>query len=252
MIYEWLPDDVPITDNPKFKQTALRNYGDALIDVLLSEEELDGFYQDDLNCYSVLGSTICNEVMDEILSEGLKPVFINCGWRGDELDSDLVNNSKFISVRGPRTKAVLKDYGVDVSVQPDPAYNLPELLPRGSLNAQILFIPHILDPYIEDYDPLDHGADIIVTPAVSTRDEVVELTKTISGARFVFTGSMHAAIVAHAYGVPFGLFSFGYVDCPPKWKDWGDSVYIEEIDFFDNVSRAREWHNIVVPPFQKV
>lgn len=252
MIYEWLPDDIPISDNPSFKENVVRNYGDALVDILLSEEELDGFYQDDLNCYSVLGSTICNEVMDEILSEGMTPIFINCGWRGEDLEPVLVENSKFISVRGPSSREALKKFGLDVPVNPDPAYNLPDLVPRGPLNAQILFIPHILDPYIEDYDPMEHGADMLLPAAVSTRDEIIELTKTISGARFVLTGSMHAAIVAHAYGIPFGLFSFGYVDCPPKWKDWGESVYIEDIEFFDNVSKAREWHNICVPPFQKV
>jgi hypothetical protein len=250
MIYEWLPDKEPITDNPLNKHDSIRNYGDALIDVLLSKEELEGFYQDDKNCYSVLGSTICNEVMIEILESGFTPIFVNCGWRGEELDSFLLEQSKFVSVRGPKTQDVLASYGIEVPVSPDPGYNLPKFIPKGDLNAQILFIPHILDPYIEDYDPLDHGADSFYTTAVASEEDIVDLTKLISGARFVLTGSLHVAIAAHAYGTPFGLFKFNYVNCAPKWKDWAESVYIEDVEFFDNVNQAREWHNICVPPYQ--
>lgn len=249
MIYEWSPAEPPIADHPAIKANSYRNYGDSLIDVILTEEELINFYYDDQNCYSVLGSTICNEVMEEILREDLKPIFINCGWRGDELDGYLVEKSKFISARGPRTQKILADYGVEVSVEVDPAYNIVNFIPRGDLNGQILFMPHILDSYKDDYDPMDFGADTNLNPGINNKHEIIEITKQISGARFVFTGSMHAAIVAHAYGVPFGLFNFSYVDCPPKWKDWGDSVGIDEIAFFDNVQQARDWYKLQVPQF---
>lgn len=249
MIYEWTPTESPISDHPAIKANAYRNYGDSLIDVILTEEELSKFYYDDKNCYSVLGSTICNTVMEDILREDLKPIFINCGWRGEELDPYLLDKSEFLYVRGPRTQKALDEHGINVSVEVDPAYNIINFVPKGEPNAQILFIPHLLDPYVEDYDPMEFGADTYISPGINNKHEIIQLTKLVSGARFVFTGSMHAAIVAHAYGVPFGLFNFGYVDCPPKWKDWGDSVGINEFAFFDNVQQARDWHRSEVPKF---
>jgi hypothetical protein len=65
----------------------------------------------------------------------------------------------------------------------------------------------------------------------------------ISGARFVLTGSMHVAMTAHAYGVPFALLDGPYIDCLPKWYDWFSSVDLGEPVFVNSIVEGRQWYN---------
>ena len=81
------------------------------------------------------------------------------------------------------------------------------------------------------------------SPVVDTEADIFELIKTISGARFVLAGSMTAAVVAHAFNIPFAPYDGnGYIDCLPKWYDWFDSVGLGEPIFCTNVIEGRLWH----------
>ena len=53
-----------------------------------------------------------------------------------------------------------------------------------------------------------------------------EIIRLIAGADFVLSGSLHAAIAACAYGVPFAFFDSGHVDVPFKWDDFAASIGI--------------------------
>lgn len=61
-------------------------------------------------------------------------------------------------------------------------------------------------------------------------------------ARFVLTGSLHSAMTAYAYKVPFGLFAADYVDFHFKWEDWTDTVCISPLSFLDKVHDVRHWY----------
>jgi hypothetical protein len=62
----------------------------------------------------------------------------------------------------------------------------------------------------------------------------------IAGAEFVLTGSLHGAILAQAYGIPWAAYDDGYVDAPPKWNDWAAYLGIR-IEFIETLSEGRQW-----------
>lgn len=233
MIHEWKLDGVS------------RNFGDALYELLLPEQVYDDFGRDTENLYFPIGSVICNEIMLASLAQGLKPVFINCGWRGEMLDPELVAESEFIGARGPYTQQELLRHGIEVDVTHDPAYQLPDTVAKGTPNALAIVVRHIEDQ--SDYNQnsiFELKADAIFSPVVETKQDIIEFVQKISGARFVLAGSMHAAIVAHAYGVPFAPMrgEDGYVNCPPKWWDWFAAEGLGNPVFCENVVEGREWY----------
>ena len=245
MIYEWTPEG-SIHSNPP---NTVRNFGDALIDVLYDNFFLDSLYQDKKTLYFLLGSVICNDVIEQALCLDYDPFFSECGARGEELDPDLVKMSKIQIVRGPLTKKLIEKSGVSVVSSIDPAYRVKKRIPQGTPHGASILIPHMLDPNRHDYIPSGFGADWLKQTDVYIKKHKVALIKEISGARFILTGSLHGAIIAHAYGIPFAPFSTNYVDCPFKWSDWAESVGINYIQFFDNVNAGREWHRNNVPKY---
>lgn len=231
MIFEWKLDGVS------------RNFGDALYETFIPPMKLKEMLDDPEYMYFPIGSVICNEVIAGCLNEGYRPYFLGCGWRGEPLNPDLVSECEFIGARGPHTQAELARHGIEVEITGDPAYQIPSLFPAGAPNALAMVIRHIKDT--ADYNPqsiYDLKADALFSPVVETYDDIVEMIQKISGARFVLAGSMHAAIIAHAYGVPFAPFSGEYIDCPPKWADWFASIGLGEPAFVTNVTEGRQWY----------
>lgn len=238
MIYEWTPEVSVHTSRP----TGVRNFGDALIDILYDEKRLEKLYSDTENIYFLLGSVICNETIEQALRLNCTPVFYRCGARGEVLDPDLVKVSMFSEVRGPLTQKLLLDAGIDIRSSIDPGYNVPLEIPKPNPHGYTVLVPHMLDPNRHEYTNKDFGVDSIRQVDVYNKTHIEHLINEIGGARFVLTGSLHAAIIAHAYGVPFAPFSNGYVDCPFKWLDWSLSVGINDIQYFNSVNSGREWH----------
>jgi hypothetical protein len=69
---------------------------------------------------------------------------------------------------------------------------------------------------------------------------LMEAVAQIAGASFVLTGSLHGAILAQAYGVPWAAYYDGYVDTLPKWYDW--AAYLgTELDFVRNLAEGEKW-----------
>lgn len=223
MLYEWKLGGVT------------RNFGDTLYELVYPKKDLVSYAQDNLRCYFLVGSVICNTVMRETFDLGYSPVFINCGWRGEALDPDFVSRSTFIGARGPYTQGELARHGVSVDVTGDPAYEVPSKVTKGDPTNKTIMIPHIQDPLRSSYDKHYYNVDEIVSPAVTDLQSTVDLIKQISGAQYVFTASLHAAMISHAYGVPFAIMQT-YVNCMPKWVDWAASVGIERLNFQERPS----------------
>ncbi len=223
----------------------VRNYGDALAELVTPPSVYNNWFEDTKHMFFPLGSVICNELISETLKMGLKPVFVSCGWRGESLDPELVRQSEFISVRGPHSQAELAKHGVDVEVSKDPGYLLPNILAKAAPNGLTMVVRHIKDP--SDYGEFtahdEYGADYMLSPTVETINDTIETVHHISGARFVLAGAMHAAITAHAYGIPFALLDGPYIDCLPKWYDWFASVNLGEPEFVSNIAEGRKWYN---------
>lgn len=232
MIFEWKLDE------------DTRNFGDALYEIILEPDIREKWQADEKFMFFPLGSVICNIVMEETLDLGYEPVFIGCGWRGEPLNSNLVSHCLFVGARGPHTKQELVRHDVRVDVTLDPAYEVAQLIKKAEPNALALALRHIKDPGEYDYNSMhEMKADAIFSPVVETRDDIVQLIEIISGARFVLTGSLHGAILAHAYGVPFAPLESEYIDCPPKWADWFASIGLGEPVFVDNIVEGRKWYS---------
>lgn len=104
----------------------------------------------------------------------------------------------FLAVRGPLTRSALRERGFDVpEVYGDPGLLVRQLIPqpRESNGAKILFVPNLNDnltapPEAQVLDP---------------RRPLEECLQAIASARFVIGSSLHAIVVADAYGVPARL-----------------------------------------------
>lgn len=231
MIYEWRLDG------------EIRNYGDALHEIITPDAEHKRMREDEDNMYFLVGSVIVNSVIEETLDLGFKPIFKNCGWRGEELEPELVKYCEFEGARGPHTQEALLRAGVEVEVTKDPAYLLPQIIRPGQPNGYAICVRHIKDKAETTPNTIHElKADVVFNPRVENRQDIIEFIKKISGARFVLAGAMHVAMTAHAYGVPFAPFKSDYIDCPPKWFDWLASVEMGPPVFVDTVVEGREWY----------
>lgn len=236
MIFEW-------------KSEFGKNYGDALTSTLLEYvygETSSSMKNSKNEQYYLIGSVIDNTVIKESLALGLKPVFISCGWRGEPLIQELINKSRVISVRGPKTQGELSRLGLDVPVSGDAAYHvLPFLKIEKTKSNQSLLVPHILD---KKFNFKSSKADLLVSPIVKNKKEILEITSKIASSNFVLGGAMHACIVAHYYGIPFAPYSGGRVDCRPKWEDWMESVGLNsnKLKFCTTVEEGVDWYKNVI------
>jgi len=231
VIYEWSNSD------------GLRNFGDALVETLIPASIRNALASDDAYMYCFIGSVICDEIIDYALSLNRTPIFISCGWNGRSLSADRIAKSRFVGCRGAITQEKLKTFGVNVDITGDPGYAVPFIVPASPESGLSILIPHIFED-IESLDIEVIQVDKVVLPTFESSDGLSELISTISGASFVLAGAMHAAIVAHAYGVPFALFqntSDGYIDAPKKWSDWLSSFDGITPQFFGNLTEGRNW-----------
>jgi hypothetical protein len=235
MIYEWKLDGI------------VRNFGDALPEVFLPSNTFQEWQEDEIIMHFPIGSVIDNWTINNALEYGFKPVFHGCGARGTELDTALLEQCSFVGVRGPRTRDELLKHGIDTKVVLDPAYKIKGKIVAGSPSGLALVIRHIQDTSDYSQDSIQElGADALFSPAVDTKQDVISLAQKISGARFVLAGSLHAAIIAHCYDVPFALLDTGFVDCPFKWWDWLNSVGVTDVQWVDNVIDGRAWYRSAV------
>ncbi|AWN40512.1 hypothetical protein [Methylobacterium durans] len=119
---------------------------------------------------------------------------------------------------------------------------------RDDHRSKTICVPHFLDT-CRDADLLRRtGADLIVRPNIArTERAVFDLIDAIASSSFVLAGSLHAAIVACAYDVPFGYLDTGFVDIPFKWRDFSALVGIGT-SFCDRVADARTIYEQVNRP----
>jgi len=184
--------------------------------------------------YRLVGSVITatrirKDVESIARKSGARIAFWGCGCREDKaLPPDVSAHASFHGVRGPLTRRVL-GLPPDTPLG-DPGLLLPLLhVPRGSERTRnkTIFVPHILDVLNKPQDTLLQcaEADLLVSPVVDNTLEAVErFIDDICSADFVIAGSLHAAIIACAYGVPFSYFDTGHIDQPFKWRDFSASI----------------------------
>lgn len=190
-----------------------------------------------------------------------------CGWRGIPLPAAIQERVRFHAVRGPATAAGL-GLPSDTPLG-DPALLLPHLLadqPRR--HGCTLVMPHffcstsmpaaqrcrqtgcdallaaqVISKPIAGGRVSPQGLQAVVKAALRLGIPVHttrQALHAIAGADFVLTGSLHGAIVAQTYGVPWAAYADGYVDVPAKWEDWGAYLGIT-LEFVANLQSGQEW-----------
>jgi len=219
-------------------------------------------------CLMPIGSTLDSSFIRPRLKRANQRLdFWGCGWRGNWLDDELLTTTHIHAVRGPITHRRF-NLGLEVPLG-DPGLLLPWLcdLPSND-HGRTIIVPHFQRTY---HLPAAErcrrtGCDLLVatqvrfdeTPhvrrKVRNRLEVLyastilsidtptleEAVAQIAGASFVLTGSLHGAILAQAYGVPWAAYYDGYVDTLPKWYDFAAYLGID-LDFVYNLAEGERW-----------
>ncbi len=228
-----------------------QNFGDYLTEFLWSN--LGGEMRLPADGYHLIGSVIADWMVRDDLSklgkwERGQIVFWCCGLRDQNAPKvETLARSIFCGVRGPLTRDVLQL--PKSTVIGDPGLLLPLLYqPRRAERTagKTICAPHIHERATDDDLRKLTGADVVVRPSIDKSfAALATILDEIASAEFVLAGSLHSAIVACAYGVPFCYFDSGYVDLPFKWRDFSASINIGTF-FVDNVAEGRRTYDALI------
>ena len=99
------------------------------------------------------------------------------------------------------------------------------------------------------------GVDVYLTALLkadrnhSFDSDFFNILKNISNANIVLTGSMHVAVAAHSYGVPWAMVAKERIDASKEWK-WQDTTACmgldkEDLKLCNSVEEGFEWWNAI-------
>lgn len=139
-----------------------------------------------------------------------------CWGAGFACDTDDRNlNGEVLAVRGPLSRNVLLNNGVDCpEVYGDPAILLPNYYnPRVGKKYKLGVIPHIID-----YDNVTTSGDILKIDL--TKDYTIVIQQMLS-CENIISSSLHGLIVSDAYQIP------------TAWVEFSDKVIGDGFKFYD-------------------
>jgi len=239
MIYEWTT------------KNRTRNFGDTLFNHVYSEKFLNKSSNSETYIYFLIGSLISDAILDFAHSVNKTPVFVHCGWNGNELTKEKTKNAIFIGCRGEITRKKLSDLGINVVNMGDPIYGLNiEDYPQNISAGKTFFVPHISEASAL-LNPSEFGCTDYLSPEIKDKQDVIRIISSIKSAEFVLSGSMHVAMLAHKARVPFALFSSKdtqFVDHEVKWFDWLSIFDISpnEVEFSSEINMGMRWYSKIV------
>jgi len=167
-----------------------------------------------------------------------------CGHSGDER-FDHSRASSECDVRAVRGYLTREKMGLPRSTPVgDPALLLPRFLPINRMDSgEVLYVPHFMSRDNLHATTLSStGADRFLDIACP-RQQFVSRVEELAKTGFVLTSSLHAAIIAQAYGTPWALCippGSNWV-MPFKWRDWFHYLGLGEPVPLRNVVEARKW-----------
>lgn len=235
------------------KYDTVQNFGDYLPEIFCKELLLHP--RVDADMYRLVGSVIDEKWVRHDLGQinGYTTgtiAFWCCGARGPSpLSAETSRHCLFFGARGPLTRDLL---------------GLPDDTPLGDpgLLAPLFHRPRHHDetagksicvPHVHDLKNAEHlielaNADVVISPVISSSEAALrEILDKIASADFVLTASLHAAIIACAYGRPFAFWDNGHIDIPFKWEDFASSVGIPAIFVKDLAEGRRVYSEILAP-----
>lgn len=156
------------------------------------------------------------------LPRGVPKIVLGSGvGYGNLPDAALMSECRFVAVRGPRSAAAL---GLPAEIGTvDPAVliaDLPEFqnIPKS---GRPVFVPHHASVHRMDWKTLCDRAEV---EFVSPEWDAKQVIRKLAAAPLVIAESMHAVILADAFGTPWTGVSVSHLFNGAKWLDWADSV----------------------------
>lgn len=195
-----------------FYYAGYKNFGDAM-NPWFWEHFLPNLKStgDDSIIFSGIGS-----VLNDRLPIGSQNIVFGSGAGYGDAPSP--RNWKFYAVRGPRTAGA---FGLTDIAFGDPAILLPRMLPvEKDSNPATIFVPHRESGALGGWKAPCAAAGI---KYVDPQTDFVEVVRSIGRAKLVITESLHGAIVADAYRVPW-IPVVVFHSHPFKWHDWTESL----------------------------
>ncbi|MCG7360615.1 glycosyltransferase [Roseomonas sp. ACRSG] len=188
---------------------------------------------------------------DGTLASPNGPIFWGCGLRREDgLSLERRPNAEILAVRGPLSRSTLR-LGNSVPIG-DPGLLLPALHRAAYLHRAggvgALLIPHFHEQRSDSELLRASGCDTVLRPNIP--NDLTSVTETIDqivAADFVLSASLHGAIVAVAYGKPFGFWQDGHTDLPFKWADFAASIGIPCV-FHERLTDAQAHYQAEVAP----
>jgi hypothetical protein len=233
----------------------VQNFGDFLTHVLC-ERLLTGPAVVEAPLYRLVGSTIeywiIKADLEDLAAAGVTgaPVYWGCGMRDVHVPPpEMMAAIAVTAVRGPLSRRGLNL--PDNFPTGDPGLLLPYIhapRPVSEVEGRILAIPHFNEPLDDGALLVLSGADVVLRPAVdATTEAALSFIDRLCAAEFALCGSLHAAIIAAAYGKPFAFWDTGHLDLAFKWRDFAASVDIPTV-FTRNVHEARTAYRQMISP----
>lgn len=158
------------------------------------------------------------------LPRGVPKVVLGSGvGYGDLPDAALMAECRFVAVRGPRSAAALglsSETGIV-----DPAVLIADLpaFRNTPKSGRPVFVPHHASVRRADWENLCRKAGV---DYVSPEGDAREVIRKLAAAPLVIAESMHAVILADAFGTPWHAVSISHLFHAAKWQDWADSLAV--------------------------
>jgi len=264
----------PLLQGYYFSQnTYLKNLGDCIAEIVVDYLGYKlircGVNNNAINagrCLMPIGSVLDNNSLNRFNC----PIDIwGCGSKGNWIDPPNLARLRVHAVRGPLTAKALK-LPADIPMG-DPALLLPFIsTSETAKHSKTLVIPHLHQTTQQNASRRcrETGCDEMLMTQVyldaiypnslktilrMTKDYVHlkrlpqalwEVINTIAGASFVLTASLHGAIIAQAYGVPWAAYTDDYVDSPFKWYDWAAYLGVE-LNFVRDLEQGQQWWDAI-------
>lgn len=176
---------------------------------------------------------------DPLLMHNPAPLVVGSGTGYGEVPTpEAVSRCDVRAVRGPIT-AKLLGLPEDIPML-DGAAMIPRVAPEiapAEKHGETLFVPHYSTSALQiDWQGLCRKAGLRY---LSPEGESKEVIRTIAGASRVITESMHGAILADAYRVPWTPVLVNDRINEMKWRDFAGALDVENISFTDVLPEAR-------------
>jgi succinoglycan biosynthesis protein ExoV len=193
------------------------NFGDDL-NLWLWDEILPG-WREALPGHLLVG---VGTLINNKLPRGVPKVVLGSGvGYGDLPDAALQAECRFVAVRGPRSAAAL-GLPAETGIV-DPAVLIADLPAFQNIakSSRPVFVPHHASVRRADWPSICARAGV---DYVSPEGDAAEVIRKLAAAPLVIAESMHAVILADAFGTPWIGVSISHLFHASKWQDWAESL----------------------------